>query len=625
KVEIHPRRENIINSASVPKVVPFESSIKTTSLPSQTNIPISTLPKQSASHIYLSSYQEQIPRTSSTVIQLPNISISQENSSEGTNQHQKSNSDQQNALTSFLVQSIIPIYLKHQQISPIIDFNPIYLAEDLFIESKRLYQTRRKIKQEDAISSLPMNSIISKHSSQNQQSRSTLSSKVTTPRLTLQRNNSNRRLLQFGRYEIETFYRSAYPFREQCDTRSSGTNLNQQSYSSLELNLIKKIYVCEYCLKYFHDEEYPWQRHLIKCPWTNPYGLKLYETDKLALYEVNGNSEHRSFCQNLCLLARLFIDSKNVDKYVDRFLFYILYQKEILPFRNHSSSIVSSSNQKQQPCNYQIIGYFSKLKFSNKRDHLNLSCLLVLPQYTKQGFSKILIEFSYLLCQLENKTSTPERPLSDLGLLCYRSYWREKILQFIIEIDYIETEISLTETVKDDLNSISMKDIRYWTGFLTKDILSTLQYFGLIRIHDRTFYIIKKHSLYVEQKRKQQQHLIRLGVIMKHVTALQNRYERKKNLLNTWELKQLQQTLTTTIYNLFQNYDWSFFIDYTCLHNIDEKNLRIYKEKLLKKYVLHWNHFEEDENEIRMKNMKNSSGESDNQKEEQDEIIILLD
>lgn len=38
----------------------------------------------------------------------------------------------------------------------------------------------------------------------------------------------------------------------------------------------------------------------------------------------------------------------------------------------------------------------------------------------------------YLLTRLEEKAGSPERPLSDLGLVSYRSYWKDVILTYML-------------------------------------------------------------------------------------------------------------------------------------------------------------------------------------------------
>ena len=50
----------------------------------------------------------------------------------------------------------------------------------------------------------------------------------------------------------------------------------------------------------------------------------------------------------------------------------------------------------------------------------------------------------YLLTRREDKVGSPERPLSDLGLISYRSYWREVILTHMLQlVSHSDAEFSI--------------------------------------------------------------------------------------------------------------------------------------------------------------------------------------
>ena len=67
----------------------------------------------------------------------------------------------------------------------------------------------------------------------------------------------------------------------------------------------------------------------------------------------------------------------------------------------------------------------------------------------------------------EGKTGSPEKPLSDLGKISYRSYWTHVLLNLLANHDPKE--------------NISIRDISERTGIKTEDIISTLQYLDMIK------------------------------------------------------------------------------------------------------------------------------------------------
>ena len=100
----------------------------------------------------------------------------------------------------------------------------------------------------------------------------------------------------------------------------------------------------------------------------------------------------------------------------------------------------------------------------------------------------MLIDFSYLLSRQEGKIGSPERPLSDLGLLSYRSYWTDVILSYLSE--------------RDTVAELSIRDISQETAVNPSDIVSTLQALEMLKYWKGKHIILKKQDVIDEWVRK---------------------------------------------------------------------------------------------------------------------------
>jgi len=108
-------------------------------------------------------------------------------------------------------------------------------------------------------------------------------------------------------------------------------------------------------------------------------------------------------------------------------------------FDDTHTRLVLQAKRDSSGCHF--IGYFSKEKES--AENYNVACILTLPQHQRHGYGRLLIEFSYELSKKENKLGSPEKPLSDLGLLGYRAYWAEAIVDLLLSST--DGELSIDE------------------------------------------------------------------------------------------------------------------------------------------------------------------------------------
>ncbi len=228
------------------------------------------------------------------------------------------------------------------------------------------------------------------------------------------------------------------------------------------------LYVCEFCLKYMRKRK-TFLKHKACCPHRTPPGREIYRERGLSVFEIDGK-EHKVYCQNLCLLAKLFLDHKTLYYDVDPFYFYIICSVD-----DHGA---------------HIVGYFSKEKVS--AEGYNLACILTFPQHQQHGYGKFIISLSYELSKRESKVGSPEKPLSDLGKVSYRSYWTYVLLHLLAKYNPMEGSIAAGDTAK--ASNLTIKDISMTTAMKQEDIISTLQYLDMIRSWKG------QHVVYVQQE-----------------------------------------------------------------------------------------------------------------------------
>jgi histone acetyltransferase MYST1 len=177
------------------------------------------------------------------------------------------------------------------------------------------------------------------------------------------------------------------------------------------------------------------------------------------VFEVDGFQE-RIYCQNLCYIAKLFLDHKTLYFDVDPFLFYVMCEVD---------------NRGFHP-----VGYYSKEKYSDVG--YNLACILTFPSHQRKGYGRFLIAFSYELSKKEEKVGSPEKPMSDLGQQAYKPYWASTIVDFLLN-------------QSPDSSSMSIMDISKLTSIMAEDIVFTLNQLGILKIISGVYFVAAEQGL----------------------------------------------------------------------------------------------------------------------------------
>lgn len=229
----------------------------------------------------------------------------------------------------------------------------------------------------------------------------------------------------FGGHEIECWYFSPFPKEYYPD------------------GPVDCLYYCEFSMRFFRSRNELIRYQCKPGLQRHPPGIEIYRDENVSMFEVDGAVE-KIYCQNLSYFAKLFLDHKTLYYDVDPFLFYVLCT--------------------QDDKGYHPVGYFSKEKYSDVG--YNLACILTFPHAQRKGFGRFLIAFSYELSKKEEKVGSPEKPLSDLGAVSYRSYWASELLVMLRNFPG---------------QYLSIMELSMMTSIVAEDVTATLQHLNLLR------------------------------------------------------------------------------------------------------------------------------------------------
>ncbi|KIW53999.1 hypothetical protein PV05_06397 [Exophiala xenobiotica] len=329
-------------------------------------------------------------------------------------------------------------------------------------------------------------------------------------RVSLRVLNRNIGQVVLGNLLFETWYYSPYPDtvilgREHLSTikhaytPGSAADLRQANAHGLEQPQCDRLYVCPCCFRYTPDAN-DFAQHLQVHRTRREQGLetqpvpesafKVYEWEGHAIWEIDGERE-KSYCQNLSLFGKLFLEQKSVFFDTGGFKYYALtYTKPqaVAPVtkgrgRKRSSSVFEDDILYQT----QVLGFFSKENLS--WDANNLACILVFPPFQHRQLGQLLMAVSYKLSGWEWEGGViggPEKPLSAMGRKSYLRFWSERIARFFMgqsaDADAKRVFHRKKQTIHPRKEEMTVREIGERTGMLGEDVVAALNEMGICKV-----------------------------------------------------------------------------------------------------------------------------------------------
>ena len=248
-----------------------------------------------------------------------------------------------------------------------------------------------------------------------------------------------------GAYKMDTWYFSPFP-KERVG------------------EFVECLWIDEWTMR-FYASKGEMERDRGRVGRRHPPGNEIYRKGNLSMFEIDGEGE-REYCQNLCYVAKLFLDHKTLYFDVDPFLFYVLCESD--------------------ERGYHPVGYYSKEKYSDVG--YNLACILTFPCHQRKGYGRFLIAFSYELSKKEEKVGSPEKPMSDLGQQAYKPYWTSTIVDYLCG--------------KEDRNEISIMEVSKDTSIMAEDIIFSLNQVGILKFIHGEYFVSCEPSILSHLRKK---------------------------------------------------------------------------------------------------------------------------